>query len=857
MALLDDIAGAVMQQSRLLKLTTPLGDGVLQPERAIGHSRLGRHFEFTVDLLSTDPDIQLKSLIAQPVTLWIQQSDKTYQPHNGYVHTAKRLGSDGALCSYQLTLASWLHFLKFRRDQRTWNDKRVVDILSDIFDQHPQAAGRYRFALKDASPTRSYCRQDETDWNFVHRTMEFEGWYGCWEQAEDGNGHTLVIRDNLSDIGTISPAKVSFYRADINAETDTLTQWSGVRSLHSSAYTTRTYDYKDPSAQSPAKGTQVPTLPNQGTLPGQTEIFEYTGSYTYSAQSRGDALSRIRMEEWESRAKRFFGSGGVRGADAGKRFTLQDHPVHDVDPSGTKEFVFIDVKWTIENNISTSDASNDYPLSLQSTIARARASQAAARGVANSASGALVSSFASRAATALGGSVTNALASSGSDGFFLVEIEAQRTTVAFRSPFEHPKPESHLETAIVVTQGAQEVYTDSLNRVRVLFPWDRLHGRDESGSCWVRIAQSHAGKGYGHVQQPRAGEEVLIDYIGGDIDRPVIIARLYNGASTPQWHTNGLLSGYRSKEYSGDGYNQLVMDDATGQNRAQLYSSAADTGLHLGYQVAHEGNTRGQYLGSGFDLKSQAYGAIRATQGLFVSTYATSGVQPYDATEARTQLTSVKTLVERMSTASSTNQAESLDSGKSAAASLVDATQHKVSGAGGGGGGSTAGGGTGDAAGFSRPVIVISSPESVAVSSQQTAQLSCSTHVNIVSGENTHVVAGQSLLASVAEKISIFVQNAGMKLFAAKGPVQIQAQSDAMTLKAAQDLTISSTEGKIVISASKEIWIGAGGSYIKIGENMIEHGTPGDLTFKSQAFSKVGPAMMRVNDSLRSTAPGC
>ncbi len=99
----QDIIGAlsdeVMQNDRLLRLDTPLGTNVLLPQRALGHAALGRDSVFTVDVVSTRNGIELKSLIAQPVTLWIQQGDRTYLPHHGYVHTARRLGSDSALTS--------------------------------------------------------------------------------------------------------------------------------------------------------------------------------------------------------------------------------------------------------------------------------------------------------------------------------------------------------------------------------------------------------------------------------------------------------------------------------------------------------------------------------------------------------------------------------------------------------------------------------------------------------------------------------------------------------------------------------------------------------------------------------------
>ena len=114
--LVSSITRGVSQTGRLLELDSPLGTNVLLPQRLVGHSCLGRHYDFTLDAISTSGDIELKKLIAQPVTLWIQQTDQSYAPHNGYVHSARRLGSDSALTSYQLGFASWMHFLKFRKD---------------------------------------------------------------------------------------------------------------------------------------------------------------------------------------------------------------------------------------------------------------------------------------------------------------------------------------------------------------------------------------------------------------------------------------------------------------------------------------------------------------------------------------------------------------------------------------------------------------------------------------------------------------------------------------------------------------------------------------------------------------------
>ncbi|MEB4734027.1 type VI secretion system Vgr family protein, partial [Burkholderia contaminans] len=200
-----------------------------------------------------------------------------------------------------------------------------------------------------------------------------------------------------------------------------------------------------------------------------------------------------------------------------------------------------------------------------------------------------------------------------------------------------------------------------------------------------------------------------IDYVGGDCDRPIAIARVYNGAAKPQWHTNGLLSGYRSKEFGGAGYNQMVMDDSTGQNRMQLFSSQGNSALHLGYLINHTGNARGDYLGAGFDLRTDSYGAVRANRGLYVSTYPKAvDSQPLDARETQQQLVRAESLLESLSDASTAHDAESLQAGYDSLKQLTDATQESTTGT--ASGGRTAGGGTGSANVFKEPVMLFGSP---------------------------------------------------------------------------------------------------------------------------------------------------
>ncbi|WP_175915876.1 MULTISPECIES: type VI secretion system tip protein VgrG [unclassified Burkholderia] len=813
-ALRNALQAGPIQDERLVKLETPLGPDVLLPHRVKGRSRLGRHFEFTVDAVSVSDDIELKKLIAQPVTLRIQQADKSYAPHHGYVHAARRLGSDSGLTHYQIVFASFLHFLKFRRDQRIWQDKPADEIIADVLNQHPQAKGCFDFRLHRPLPSRSFCMQYEDDWNFVHRLLESEGLYGFWEQAQDGKSHKLVVVDTIDALPALSPQTLRFHHAGAHDEADTLVQFSGTRTLRSVERTTRTFDYKQPPTASNPKATHTPTIANQGDLPQQLEVYEYTGAYTYPEQSRGDHLSKIWMEEQESLAKRFHGIGGVRRMDAGRTFELADHPEHDKDDAGQRRFAVIETVWRIANNLPVGNRQARFPHSLQTEI--------------------------DDLVRAGGADLPHVRHPDGSEGIFQVSIEAQRTTVPFRSPFEHSKPPMHLQSAIVVAPQGEEVHTDELNRIKVRFHWDRLNDGDEKASCWLRAAASDSGNGYGAVHPHRSGEEVLVDFLGGDCDRPIVVGKLYNGATRPQWHSNGILSGYRSREYSGVGFNQLVLDDATSQNRVHLYSSQANTHLHLGYLIDHTGNDRGSYLGSGFDLRADAFGAVRANRGLYVTTHPKQPAsQPLDVKETQEQLVRAEGLMEAMSEVSAQHQGESLDAGHSALKQFSDATQNSVSGS--ASGGRTGGGGTGSANAFKEPVMLFGSPAGIALSTQQSVQFAADRHVNLVSGQSTHVAAGKSLIASVLDRISLFAQNAGMKLFAGKGKVEIQAHADNIELTAQKALKLVAATQSIEGAAAKEILLTSGGAYIRIADGNIEVHAPGKVDIKGAQHVFDGP----------------
>ena len=198
-----------------------------------------------------------------------------------------------------------------------------------------------------------------------------------------------------------------------------------------------------------------------------------------------------------------------------------------------------------------------------------------------------------------------------------------------------------------------------------------------------------------------------------------------------------------------------------------------------------------------------------------------------------------------MSDASTAHQAESLRDGYDSLKAFTDATRNSVSGS--SSGGNTAGGGTGSANAFGEPLMLFGSPSGIALSTQQSVHIASDAQTNLVSGQSTHLATGKSLIASVAEKLSLFVQNGGMKLFAAKGKVEVQAHSDNIEITAQKTLKILSSTERIEIASATGILLTSGGGYIRLKDGNIEIHSPGVVDIKGAAHMFAGPAQMRTN----------
>lgn len=793
----------ITQHRRLLQLDSPLGPDILLPQRLIATERLNHGYEVTLDLLATRTGIALEQLIAQPVTLWIRQHEGDTLPWHGYVHTAKRLGSDGEIDFCQLSFSPWLHFLRFRKDARIWQDKTTEDILADVFDGHPQARGHYRFELERPSLARSYCTQYETDWHFVQRLMEEEGWFAHHEQQEDGGGHVLVITDTTWSLPGLPRQGIAFHGAGPRDELDKILQWSASRTLASNVWRGRSDDYKSPRLQ---KEAEEQVMAEYGLLPAQLEVYEYTGAYSFAQQAQGNRQADLQVEQWESAMQRYSAVSGVRNLACGRWFRLEDHPLHRKEPESDRQFVILAIDWFIENNLPLSHQALDFPGSLSAALLAFKESIRRERQVDET--------------------------ENEHTGHCFNRFEVQRRKLPFRPARSHARPVMLPQTAIVVGPGGEEVYTDPLDRIKVQFRWDRINPGNEAASCWVRVSYANAGEYWGAVHVPRIGQEVIVSFLNGDPDRPVVTGRLFNEEQRPQWHSNGRLSGFKSKEFGGAGFNQLVMDDTSEQNRIHLYSTHTHAQLNLGHLVSQTGNERRHFFGTGFALSTDAYGAIVTHKGLYISTYGRPGAQgtQLDASEATGQLKTASAMSQQLSETAAKADAEALG-GLDALGKMIEATQGTYPEA-----------AQSEAHRFKQAILLAGSPDGIGLTTRKGLHAHAGEEITLSSGSDTSIATGKSLLASVAEKISLFAFKAGIKLFSAKGKVEVQAQSDDLDLIAEKVARLLSTSGRVEIHAKDEVMISAGGSFIQINASGITQGTAGTWEAKASQHAMTGPA---------------
>jgi len=404
---------------------------------------------------------------------------------------------------YAAELRPWSWLLGLTVDCRIFQNLSAVEIVEEIFGKYPEA--RFEKRLAGSYGPRDYCVQyDETDLAFVQRLLEHEGIFYFFEYAEDG--HTLVLTDDLAKLKPAPGyASVPFHlEADpARRDRDFLSDWVVTSSMRTKTFAHTDYDFEKPGLSLMA---QSEAEPLSNAFAG--EHYRQPGAHL--EVDRGDKIAALRREELQAPHVRIAAGGTVRGLFAGCKFALKEHPREDQNA----DYLVLRADYRFQD---PEYQSGD---------------------------------------TGMGGDT------------FRVALVVAPLALPYRPPRQTPRPVMRgPQTATVVGPAGEEIFTDKYARVKVQFHWDRLGKRDENTTCFIRVSQTWAGAGWGFIQIPRIGQEVIVDFIEGDPDRPIITGRVYNASQMPPYGLPGSATqaGWKSNSsLGGGGYNELMFEDKAG-----------------------------------------------------------------------------------------------------------------------------------------------------------------------------------------------------------------------------------------------------------------------------------------------------
>lgn len=878
------------QDTRLIRLTTPAGTGLLA-ECVRGEEAISRGYSLKIDALSLDAQLPLKSLLGQPALLQLltATSRDALRPFHGHITAAEMTGANGGFARYVLTLEPWTRFLSLGRDSRIFQDMSVPDILDVVFRSY---AGRgslspaWRFELADRSvyPKRSLTTQyQESDLAFAERLMFEEGLFYFFEHggAPDHpslGSHTLVIADHNRAFTPNAQDRVAFTQPGAVMRADSIDRWRTESRLSTNAIELGSWDYRtvrQRQAGIAAANPDAPLLTSR----------DAPGAYAWPGRAQAERIARNQLEALEAQQQVHTGAGTVRSLAPGTTFTLDGHAAFDeLDHDDARTFVIVRAVHLMHNNLSAEVLGSVARLLGQGAVALAASEEPGLR----------------------------AARSAGEDRpLYRNRIDAVPSRLPYRSSgvdehgrLLHPRPTVRgQQTAIVVGPPGAVIHTDRDHRIKLQFHWQRgtaSHSRavhphpdghtgapgDDTAGTWVRVATPLAGANWGSHMLPRIGQEVLVDFLEGDIDRPVVIGSLYNGRGNPDAQHNqvahgagaatgnaspwfpgesagnahpAVLSGIKTQamQASQDGtgaYSQLVFDDTPGQSRLALqrhtkpHDGAAE--LNLG-QLRHQSdNALLGAAGFGAELKTVDSAALRAGQGLLLSSDARNGGSggQLDSREALSQVQDSLQLQTDLATQAQKHNARLKSEPEPAELAAVKQMSHSVEVV-----SAVDGGEQGKVAAFSEPHLQLSSPAGIVVSTPGDAVLSAGATSSISAAQDINFAAQGTAATLVVGGINLFTygkasnktkpnQEAGLKLHAASGKVSSQSQSGPTSLTADKAVTVASVNKTVAISAPKKhVLLTAQGAYIKLEGGNIEVHAPGKAEFKASMKEFAGP----------------
>ncbi|WP_167514214.1 type VI secretion system Vgr family protein [Acinetobacter cumulans] len=798
-------------------------------QRIDGEHLMNQGLSAELICLSTDALIPLKNFLGAQVAV-DQVSDRGQLIRTtGIITEAVQGQSDGSLTLYKLRVQDATSLWHKRRNSRVFMNKSVPDVVQLLFKEWQQKSPLFATALSlDTSglqreyDVRPFMMQsNETDYDFLTRLLRSEGINWLIDETQNRVMHAsesiqpqkLRLIDDNSQYSALARRSIRFHRSSATEQQDSITSFIAQRSLQPTAVHVQRWQADSLSQEEGAGSVQSSHQhsDNQDNAslgleqawhasPAWMQDLNGEDGATASGGSQIERLNQQLNQYHALQAKQFSAQSTVRDTHVGYWFELQEHPEIDQHSGADAEFLIVGKSFYNQNNL---------PKDLNTQVNQLiQESQWSIKNLADE------------------------------DERQANTLSLQRRNIAFVPEYhiEQHRPNAYAQRAKVVGPAGEEIHVDEWGRIKVRFLFTRSddHSHDggagsndtDTDSAWVDVLTPWAGEGYGARFLPRIDEIVVIDFFDGNIDRPFVVGRIHEGARNPtKFDNKGQLpdtkkiAGIRSKEVAGQGFGQLRFDDTTGQISTQLQSSHGAAQLNLGKLSHPKDKESSADRGEGFELRTDQWGAVRAGQGLLLSTHSqgqASGMH-LDAQEAKQQLegslNSSKALSE-VAKNQQTDPLEVLDNIKGFIDSLSKTDPKQA-----------------DA--FKTAVMVLASPNSIALSTNEDIHISADGQISQSASDSINLSTQKSLIAHASKKISLFAAQEGLRAFAGKGKVEIQAQGDGADLIARKGIQIISTEDTIYITSPKEINLTAGGSQIKINGSGVFSTTGGKFEAKA------------------------
>ncbi len=503
-----------MAEQRSVRLVTDQGDK-LRFRRMAGEEGLSRPFRFELEVGSDDLGIQLTDLLGTGVSVEIDLLGGGQRHLHGLVSRFAFIGSERDEARYLATLRPWLWFLCRTADCRIFQEKSVPEIVKEIFDKHAGEQVHLEDRLTGTYAARTYCVQyRESDLDFVDRLLQDEGITYFFVHAADH--HTLVLADSPgAHEATPQYEQVPYYpKADqARRERDHVYQWDAGAEVRSGSFAHTSFDFEKTRADLLTRRDQ----PLTQAAWAEGELYDYSGRYT--EPDVGERVAGVRLEADQAEHRLYAGEGTAAGLGAGHRFTLAAYPREDQNA----EYLLRAVEHELWDPAYRSSAAGGEDVEV-----------------------------------------------------YRCRFTAMPADTPYRPPLTTPRPLIRgPQTAMVTGPAGEEIWTDKYGRVKLQFPWDREGKRDEKTSCWVRVSQAWAGPSFGAIHVPRIGQEVIVEFLEGDPDRPLVTGRIYNAQAMPPYGlpANATQSGIKSNSSKGGGgSNELRFEDKKGAEQVWLHA---------------------------------------------------------------------------------------------------------------------------------------------------------------------------------------------------------------------------------------------------------------------------------------------